>query len=243
MDRIDLIAERQPGLWPLRDQIRKLGTDNLSHFGNHYTHEGGYSLQQNPDELASLTMLLRERAWWWMEAMRLNGRFWGAPVYLEIGSASGGTARWLQEQIHFPIVLSIDDGGHHRAPEQDQNFAAIENARGDGERGRVHRMRGNSHSSAAEHFLRQHLCDEDGKLCLYVAAAFIDGDHTYEGVKKDVALVRPFLSSGSVVIFHDTVACEGVERAWRESLNEFIRPLANYTGPNKPLGIGVGVVP
>lgn len=236
MDRIDLIAERQPGLWPLRDQIRTLGTDNLSHFGNGYAHEGGYSLQQNPDELASLTMLLRERAWWWMEAMwRREDLQGGDPVYLEIGSASGGTARWLHEQVRFPVVLSIDDGGHHRAPEQDRNFGAIG--------GRVVRMRGDSHSSSAGHFLRQHLCDEDGKLCRYVAAAFIDGDHSYEGVKKDVALVRPFLSSGSVVIFHDTVACEGVRRAWEESLNEFIRPLANYTGPNKPLGIGVGVVP
>lgn len=225
----------------MRDQIRTLGTDNLSHFGNGYLHEGGYSLQQNPDELASLTMLLRERWGSWLHVVSGMPKN-VVPYYLEIGSASGGTARWLVEQVYFPFVLSIDDGGHHRAPEQGEHFGQIESMLTKRYAGKIHRMRGDSHSPDAERFLRDHLCGADGSLRHYLAAAFIDGDHSYEGVKKDIALVRPFLSSGSVVIFHDTVACEGVKRAWEESLQEFLWPLANYTGPQKPLGIGVGVV-
>jgi len=34
---------------------------------------------------------------------------------------------------------------------------------------------------------------------------FIDGDHSYEGVKADWELFLPFLGESSVVIFHDTL--------------------------------------
>lgn len=34
---------------------------------------------------------------------------------------------------------------------------------------------------------------------------FIDGDHSYDGVKRDWALFAPHLSLFSVVIFHDTI--------------------------------------
>lgn len=32
---------------------------------------------------------------------------------------------------------------------------------------------------------------------------FIDGDHTYEGVKSDFLKVRPFMRNGSIICFHD----------------------------------------
>lgn len=35
--------------------------------------------------------------------------------------------------------------------------------------------------------------------------AFIDGDHSYEGVKKDWKIIQPKLSSWAVVVFHDTM--------------------------------------
>ena len=34
---------------------------------------------------------------------------------------------------------------------------------------------------------------------------FIDGDHTYEGVKRDWELFLPHLSEFGVVVFHDTL--------------------------------------
>lgn len=34
----------------MRDKICELGTDNLDYFGHSYSFEGGYYLQQNPDE-------------------------------------------------------------------------------------------------------------------------------------------------------------------------------------------------
>jgi len=41
---------------------------------------------------------------------------------------------------------------------------------------------------------------------------FIDGDHTYEGVKRDWSLYFPFLKTNSIVVFHDTAWAEGVQR-------------------------------
>ena len=34
---------------------------------------------------------------------------------------------------------------------------------------------------------------------------FIDGDHTYEGVKLDFESFRPWLTGNSLVVFHDTM--------------------------------------
>lgn len=45
---------------------------------------------------------------------------------------------------------------------------------------------------------------------------FIDGDHTYDGVKADYEMYGPLVRSGGVIAFHD-VTCSP-ERAARESL-------------------------
>jgi predicted O-methyltransferase YrrM len=50
---------------------------------------------------------------------------------------------------------------------------------------------------------------------------FIDGDHTYEGVKRDFEMYSPLVRSGGVIAFHDVaehrreLAC-GVDRYWNE---------------------------
>lgn len=50
---------------------------------------------------------------------------------------------------------------------------------------------------------------------------FLDGDHTYEGVKQDFQLYSPLVRSGGLVAFHDIVPvdqwehCE-VDKFWKE---------------------------
>lgn len=91
--------------------VRLAGTDNLGHFGCGYMKEGGYSLQQQPDEFAAAIIVLDEL---------VHG---GA--YLEIGSASGGACRFLHEYLRFSRVHVIDDRSHARWREQDAHFAAM----------------------------------------------------------------------------------------------------------------------
>lgn len=55
---------------------------------------------------------------------------------------------------------------------------------------------------------------------------FIDGDHSYEGVKSDVADWFPKLNNDAIVIFHDIGWAEGVQRVVEES----VRPHAKAEG-------------
>lgn len=47
---------------------------------------------------------------------------------------------------------------------------------------------------------------------------FIDGDHSYEGVKADWEAYKHFLKPGSVVVFHDWGWAEGVKRVVAEDV-------------------------
>lgn len=229
MDTIAAMRARTPRFGELVQRIREKGTDSLAHFGNGYTHEGGYSLQQNPDEFASLIQLFRERAGlFWIERGVIR------PIYLEIGSASGGSLRLLHEIIGFDVMWSIDNHGHHRWVEQEANWRGLS----------VDAFVGDSHSPEAAAWLAKQYEAPWRPLMpgtrpfLAPTFAFIDGDHSYEGCAADVRLVRPHLASGSLIIFHDTVACDGVKRAFEEA-TAWARLVANYVGSERPLGIGV----
>lgn len=219
-DTIAAMRARQPRFDTIVQLVREKGTDSLSHFGNGYTHEGGYSLQQNPEEFASLLLLLRERAMIHSRRAGLLRR----PLYLEIGSASGGAARMLYEEIGFTAMISIDDHGHHRWVEQAANWQTVP----------MQTFVGDSHGSEAKEFVHRQLSFVDDPI-----VAFIDGDHSYEGARADSLLMKPYLRSGSLVIFHDTVACEGVQRVFDETSAWAVK-IANYVGGGyRPLGIGV----
>ncbi|GAC1361679.1 MAG: hypothetical protein NVSMB32_00960 [Actinomycetota bacterium] len=204
----------EPEFVRLRALICQSGTDCLRHFGNGYSREGGLALQQNPDEFAALCLFLKRR--------RPFSR------YLEIGSASGGTGLFLWRELAFDLLASIDDGEHRRAAEQKVNLAGIPG---------FCQFVGNSHSPEARVFLEGAL----GGLPLDLV--FVDGEHTREGVWRDVEMIRPFCTPGTLLVLHDTQACDGVEIAWLRAITEgIVTPLAEFVGDRRPLGIGVGSV-
>lgn len=50
-----------------------------------------------------------------------------------------------------------------------------------------------------------------------IALAFIDGDHTYEGVQRDYEAVRPSMGHGGIIAFHDYTARDRrplYEKSW-----------------------------
>ena len=74
---------------------------------------------------------------------------------------------------------------------------------------------------------------------------FIDGDHTYEGVKKDFEMYSPLVNKGGVIAFHDIlkhpieIGCE-VDKLWNEIKKEFqYKEIINDKNQN---WAGIGVI-
>jgi len=73
---------------------------------------------------------------------------------------------------------------------------------------------------------------------------FIDGDHSYEGVKRDFELWSPLVRSGGLIVFHDMKPDhpDGVPRLWAELRERFeTEECIATTGPS--YGIGIVHVP
>jgi cephalosporin hydroxylase len=117
---------------------------------------------------------------------------------MEIGSDRGGTF-FLWSQIATGKKISLDlPGGPFSSRgmtlEQNRQIAEAMPTWAEG----VHVLRCDSHTPEAVQGVFNILGDE--KLDFL----FIDGDHTYEGVKKDYFVYRQFVRSSGWIAFHDT---------------------------------------
>jgi len=166
------------------EQVEGAGSDDVGYFGGRY--EGGYQIQQRPVEFARLVCVL--------------AGYSPFSSYLEIGTAAGGTTRFLTEWLRIGRTTVIDDGNHRKCPvwvTQNRNFVP-----------NLTEYIGDSHSLGAQVFLRELTCSFD--------LVGIDGDHSYSGVRADWDLVEPFLAPRAIVWFHDIRACDGVAQCWGE---------------------------
>jgi predicted O-methyltransferase YrrM len=154
---------------------------------------------------------------------------------LEIGTAQGGTL-FLFSQALSPdaTIISLDlpqgmfGGGYEsfKIPFY-MNFAEKNQ--------HMHLLRDDSHSplslSKVKSILRGQKLD----------FLFIDGDHTYDGVKRDYRIYAPLVCKGGLIAFHDickhppSLGCE-VDKFWNEiktahSYQEIIdSPHQNWAG-------------
>lgn len=157
----------------LMQDIDNAGYDNTM-FGNSFI--GGYYIQQDKRELSELVCFLMER--------KLN-----CENYLEIGTAAGGTIRFISDNININNLHVIDDGRHVRYWKYKENkkFFKIKN---------LVEYIGNSHSDKAKEFLKT--------LNVFYDIICVDGDHSYNGIKKDLELVKPYVTKGTIIWFHDS---------------------------------------
>lgn len=120
-------------------------------------------------------------------------------VIVEIGTRGGGTLFfWSQSSPELELLVSIDlPGGIHGGgyPEQSSKFYRrfVSNC----PNCRLELMRTDSQIAATRAALEKLLA---GRAIDFL---FIDGDHRYEGVKKDFALYRPLVRPGGLIAFHD----------------------------------------
>ena len=63
----------------------------------------------------------------------------------------------------------------------------------------IHLVRGDSHQERTVSAVKEKLGDRQADVL------FIDGDHTYDGVRRDFDLYSPLVRKGGIVAFHDIV--------------------------------------
>jgi predicted O-methyltransferase YrrM len=135
---------------------------------------------------------------------------------LEIGTFDGGTL-FLFSRIADPeaTVISVDlPGGGY--PEWKKPL--LEGFAKNGQK--IKLLRANSHSKETIDLVKAALGNR------LIDFLFIDGDHTYEGVKMDFKMYSPLVRAGGIIAFHDIVkhppetGCR-VNTLWNEIKNNY----------------------
>jgi predicted O-methyltransferase YrrM len=158
---------------------------------------------------------------------------------LEIGTDKGGTLYlWCQAAAEDATIVSIDLSSRRRySPKRRELYAKfIKSAKQ-----HLHFLPFSSHEKTTVDKASAIL---GGKKIDYL---FIDGDHTYEGVKSDYIMFSPLVKEGGLIAFHDikTVRPDcGVREVWEEVTKDMEK--GNYweyaENDYGPLGAGIGVI-
>lgn len=158
---------------------------------------------------------------------------------LEIGTARGGTLYlWTQAAAEDATLVSVDlpqgdFGGAYpksRVPFY-QSFAR--------QHQRLTLLRTDSHLQGTLEQVRDLFHGEP------IDFAFIDGDHTYEGVKKDFEMYGPMVRKGGLIAFHDILPRPDmpeiqVDRFWNElKLKYNTVDFVGSSDTGRAIGIGV----
>lgn len=117
----------------------------------------------------------------------------------EIGTNKGGTLFiWTQLAESTAKIISIDlPGGAFGGGYSERSIPFFESFCKDGQE--LTCLRLNSHEPSTRDRLKDTL---EGELLDFL---FIDGDHTYEGVKSDYTLYSELVRPGGIIGFHDII--------------------------------------
>jgi cephalosporin hydroxylase len=156
---------------------------------------------------------------------------------MEIGSRYGGTLYcWSQIATSDAFILSLD---WHRKDQEEEMKRLLST--------RVlptqdfHCVWGDSHSISVKEAVGSALQDRSVDLL------FIDGDHSYDGVKEDFLTYSKYVRSGGCILFHDIVPNHhfpeyGVDKFWRELSNRFGKSLEFVDSVHPGRGAGIGLI-
>lgn len=192
----------------LRSKINRLKKDyNLVSLFDfvYYTNEGLIQTKQIKSEFIELLAILRKH---------------NPHLILEIGTANGGTL-FLFSRIaaRDAEIISIDlpggmyGGGYSRLKiPLFKSFALPKQ--------KIHLIRANSHHKTTLNEVKKIL---DKKKLDFL---FIDGDHTYNGVKKDFEMYGPLVKYQGIIAFHDIVVHPpktkiNINKFWNEIKDKF----------------------
>ncbi|MDQ7033067.1 MAG: class I SAM-dependent methyltransferase [Desulfonauticus sp.] len=141
-------------------------------------------------------------------------------VVLEIGTANGGTLfLFTHVASEDATLISIDlPGGMFGGGYPDWKIPLYKAFARHNQK--IHLIRADSHDPKTLEFVKKILNRRK------VDFLFIDGDHTYEGVKKDFEMYSPLVGKSGLIAFHDIVEhppetkCE-VHKFWNKIKKNF----------------------
>lgn len=141
-------------------------------------------------------------------------------LILEIGTAAGGTL-FLFSRITDPeaTIISVDlPGGAFGGGYPEWKMPLF---KGFAKNGQIIKLlRADSHNAETLDLVKTALGDR------LIDFLFIDGDHTYEGVKNDFNMYSPLVRKGGIIAFHDIAehppetGCK-VNMFWNEIKNNY----------------------
>ena len=173
----------------LRAAIEQAGSDNANFFGFPEREDGLY-LQQDSEEFSHFVEYVATR----LPASNLS---------LDIGIASGGQTKFLRDYFSAKKTIVVDIGQHpafvhwNRIKKQVNSDIVLE-------------IIDDSHAQA--------VADKLAPYAGQIDFAYVDGDHSYRGLKKDIFLVRSLLQPGGHMVLHDTLAVPDCRRVYEELL-------------------------
>ena len=141
-------------------------------------------------------------------------------IILEIGTAGGGTL-YLFTRIIDPeaTIISIDlPGGSFGGGYSEWKIPLYQSFTKNQQK--IKLLRADSHNPKTFKLVKSVLADKK------VDFLFIDGDHTYEGVKRDFNMYSGLVKEGGIIAFHDIVehdprsSCK-VNNFWNEIKNDY----------------------
>ena len=150
---------------------------------------------------------LKERVW--LHKLSLK-----ATNIAEIGSYIGASASCFGAELRHSKtkkIICIDTWNNHAMSEGKKNTWREFEKNTFQFRDRIYPIRGFSTEVVKE------VCEISRTIDLL----FIDGDHSYEGVKADWMAYKKFLKIGSIVVFHDYGWAEGVKRVIDENVTQY----------------------
>lgn len=178
-----------PSIPELVEIIKACGSSHEQFFG-YPTLDTGLFLQQDPLEFAQFVHFMATE-------------YGGADLTLDLGIASGGQTKLLRDYYKCKRTIIIDNGEHSMFPHWRRIKPMVDTTFED-------EIISDSHAPEVRQKLSKYMNSLD--------FAFVDGDHSYLGLRKDIFLVAPLLKDYAVMALHDTAAVGDCRRVYDELL-------------------------
>jgi len=154
---------------------------------------------------------------------------------VEIGTSKGGTFyTWCQVAAPDALLVSIDlPGGRYGEGYEESDIPRLRSFAQAGQEVRF--VRADSHLESTRSQLEEILAGHE------VDFLMIDGDHTYDGVRRDFEMYAPLVRDGGLVAFHDVLPhpdfwdC-AVDRFWQRIRTRYLHE--EFLDPADDRGFG-----